>query len=139
MHSVTVTPHAIIHVLREIQEAAGGALNVLVNPAGDEARGGVGLRIVRSGMTPLDRVATVKSAAARGLVAAEPSVTDEHGNRFQLVSLTPLGEDALDGTVAIPPFPNASAQAGDSELGISGNFKRAARAQAHHDRQEGQT
>jgi hypothetical protein len=136
MHGTTVTPGGIIHVLREIQEAAGGALNVLVNPAGDEARGGVGLRIVRSGMEPLDRVATVKSAAARGLVAAEPSVVDEFGNRHQLVSLTQAGEDVLDGVIEIPALPNASAQAGDSELGLSGQFKRAARAQA---RQEGQT
>jgi hypothetical protein len=138
MHGTVITAGGIIHVLREIQEAPGGALNILVNPRDDEARGGVGIRTVRSGMTPLDRVATVKSAAARGLVAAEPSVADEHGNRFQLCSLTQLGEDVLDGAVEIPALPNASAQAQDSELGLSGTFKRAARAQARHDRQEGQ-
>jgi hypothetical protein len=139
VHGTTVTPGGIIHVLREIQEAAGGALNILLNPAASEPRGGVGIRTVRSGMEPLDRLATIKSAAARGLVSADPSVADEHGDRFQLVSLTPFGEDVLEGVIEIPQLPNASAQAQDSELGLSGNFKRAARAQAHHDRQEEQT
>jgi hypothetical protein len=131
---MNITPAGIIRCLQEIRDA-GGALVVVNNPPQErEPRGGIGIVSVKraGGLSATERVATFRSAAGRGLISAHPGKTDEHGNRRQVLELTPLGEDVLDGRAPMPRGPGEPAH--DSELGLAGQLRKAARAQAEHER-----
>jgi hypothetical protein len=126
-YAITITPLGLRKVLNEIASAANEELSICVNP--EPATMGSGSRhdIHRAGeLNAVDRVAHFRSAAMRGLVAADPGEEGAYGNRRQTVTLTPLGEEVLAGTAEMPRVPGE--QAGGGEVGIGARFAAEAKA-----------
>jgi hypothetical protein len=126
-YAVTVTPLGIIKCLREISSAPNGELSVVVNPEAPGRGSGPRFDVFRAGeMNAGDRVAHFRSAVNRGLIVALPADVDDYGNRIQVLQLTPLGHEVLDGSAEMPLAPGE--QAGGGEVGIGAGYRKAAEA-----------
>jgi hypothetical protein len=130
MYATTVTPLGLLKCLHEIANAPDGQLSVCVNPEPAGRGSGPRFDVFRAGeLGARERVMTFKSAATRGLIVALPADEDQYGNRIQVLMLTPLGQEVLDGDAEMPQVPGE--RAGGGEVGFGAQFAAEAKAIRH--------